>query len=116
MLVRKRGESASSGTGTRISTLLAVERRLNCARACRIASQLVLGFALCGGFFFSRRGPPSLAYFSPTAAFQCDFAFSIFYRLSLFPLTFNVNSIRLPLWFLTSLSTQIRGLTCVFNR
>ena len=33
MLVRKRGESASSGTGTRISTLFAVERRLNWARA-----------------------------------------------------------------------------------
>lgn len=31
--MRKRGESASSGTGTRISTLLAVERRLNWARA-----------------------------------------------------------------------------------
>lgn len=36
MLVLKRGESASSGTGTRISTLLAVDRRLNCARACKI--------------------------------------------------------------------------------
>lgn len=35
MLVLKRGESASSGTGTRISTLLAVDRRLNCARACK---------------------------------------------------------------------------------
>lgn len=35
MFVRKRGVSASSGTGMEISTLLAVERRLNCALAWR---------------------------------------------------------------------------------
>lgn len=34
MLVRKRGVSASSGTGMLIWTLLAVLRRLNCALAC----------------------------------------------------------------------------------
>lgn len=33
MFVRKRGVSASSGTGMLISTLLAVLRRLNCALA-----------------------------------------------------------------------------------
>jgi hypothetical protein len=45
MLVRKRGESASSGTGTMISTLLAVERRLNCAFAYPYVRQTPL-FAL----------------------------------------------------------------------
>lgn len=35
MFVRKRGVSASSGTGMMMLTLLAVLRRLNCAFACR---------------------------------------------------------------------------------
>jgi hypothetical protein len=66
--VRNRGESASSGTGTRISTLLAVLRRLNCAFAC-IEETNVISYAyppvekgreklgLKGGVLFDARAP-----------------------------------------------------------